>query len=440
MTDFLLNCGGILFAVTLYSSSPIALNAALLLPALAILLSSNEKLNDRQNRPPKAVDKTGVKEDAERRKDDIPMKPFVTNYRGAMMMITSIAILAVDFRIFPRRFAKVENWGTSIMDMGVGSFVFSAGFVAAKTPIKERVKQKKSTLSSRLYTSARHSIPLFVLGIIRFYSVKGLDYAEHVTEYGVHWNFFFTLAFLGPLVAVVHSLFVLLPSYTFIALLITATHELALDLTNLTYFVVMAPRTDFISMNKEGVVSFAGYMAIFVAGIGTGLIALPRNEVNLSQIAGKWQFLHSTFGKLCVRTLLWIVLFELSTSYFGLGLSVSRRLANMPYVFWVVAFNTGQLCLYCGIENLCFRSLYFAEDRETELQRCRSATSQLLYSLNRNSLAIFLVANLLTGLVNQTLPTLELSMMQSMGVLVVHCSIFCGLALKLDRWDISIKL
>ena len=41
--------------------------------------------------------------------------------------------------------------------------------------------------------TARSVVPLALLGAARIVAVKSTDYQEHVSEYGVHWNFFFTL-------------------------------------------------------------------------------------------------------------------------------------------------------------------------------------------------------------------------------------------------------
>ncbi|KAL8717548.1 MAG: hypothetical protein Q9225_005213 [Loekoesia sp. 1 TL-2023] len=205
LADHLLNVGTILAATTLYSSTPAILNLLLVVPAICLYLLPSKS----RSRPREPIHPTSVKGqlDGHKRKDglgSLPERPFITHYRGSMMVVTCVAILAVDYKVFPRRFAKVETWGTSLMDMGVGSFVFAAGVVSARPVLKARAVGETSDVGASLKAAIRHSLPLLALGLIRLYSVKGLDYAEHVSEYGVHWNFFFTLALLPPFARELH--------------------------------------------------------------------------------------------------------------------------------------------------------------------------------------------------------------------------------------------
>ena len=357
------------------------------------------------------------------------------------MMSTCVAILAVDFRIFPRRFAKVETWGTSLMDMGVGSFVFSAGLVSARPILSAHLSSKTSSLGKSLRSSFRSSAPLLLLGLIRMYSVKGLDYAEHVTEYGVHWNFFFTLALLPPFVALFQSFSAMLPYTALLSLFISSIYELLLDFTNLKAYILTAPRIDLLSQNREGVFSFLGYLAIFLAGQAIGFDVFPRNLRSQSTTTTSNQQRRALILRLATWTTAWSLLFYATTSFsVGLKLRVSRRMANQPYVFWVCAFNCAQITLFCIIETVFFPGVYRAIEKGGERRESDRATSRVLYSLNRNGLFVFLLANLLTGLVNLTLDTLSMGRLAAMGTLIAYTSLFTAVAVALDRWNLSIKL
>ncbi|KAF5017771.1 hypothetical protein F66182_10278 [Fusarium sp. NRRL 66182] len=437
--DFLLNVGAILLSTTLYSSSSLLLNLLLIAPAILIFTIPPSSKKKKPKVPPNARSK-----ESSGQLDVLSTKPFLTNFRGCMMIVTCVAILAVDFRLFPRRFAKVETWGTSLMDLGVGSFVFSGGLVAARPVLREKAvghtTGRATSLLHRIIHSLRHSIPLLVLGFIRFLSVKGLDYAEHVTEYGVHWNFFFTLGFLPPFVAIFQSVLKWIPSFAGLSLLVGVTYQVLLETTSLKAYALTAPRTDLISMNREGIFSFVGYLAIFLAGQDTGMFVIPRDISHKSPTSPGAQR-NKLLKTMAVRGCVWAGLYFLSTNYtYGFGLAVSRRLANLPYVLWVVAFNTLQLFAFAVVDTVFFPAFHNAQDAKTEKEAYLNATSRVVRAYNRNGLAIFLSANLLTGLVNMTVNTLDATPITTMGILVAYMATVTGVALALDAYNINIKL
>lgn len=449
IADWFINCGSILFVITIWSRNPLLLNALLILPAIFAFIIPPPRRSNLSK--PKVVVRDESGKALASKPDALPLKPFVTMYRGSMMMITCAAILAVDFKIFPRRFAKVENWGTGLMDLGVGSFVFSAGVVSARSVLKAQVSPNPPDLARRLIGSLRHSLALLVLGTIRLISVKGVDYAEHVTEYGVHWNFFFTLGFLPPVVAACQSLLAYVPSYEIIAVVIGVMYELILDNTNLTAYIVAAPRDNIISKNREGIFSFFGYLAIFLAGQGAGMHVLPRDSSYVKKNAStKSRISHLSKQKslrnLAISSIFYVMFFLFLTDYFGINLRVSRRLANLPYILWVCAFNTVQLLVLIISERILFPNIYSAFEKvtvgdvEDEQRRLKVATSPLLRAVNRNSLAIFLLANLMTGAINLGMKTLDAGTLRSMAVLVSYMTVLCTVAIGLDHWNITIRL
>ena len=122
-------------------------------------------------------------------------QPYLTLARTSVNLFTAIAILAVDFSIFPRRLAKTETYGSGLMDIGVGAFLMAHGLTSPESRQHHSADSGTSFGYLRLVaTTLKQVLPLLLLGLLRVMVIKSMGYQEHVTEYGVHWNFFFTIA------------------------------------------------------------------------------------------------------------------------------------------------------------------------------------------------------------------------------------------------------
>ena len=98
-------------------------------------------------------------------------------------------IFAIDFNCVPWIWAKTKEFGTSLMDIGVVYVMFGTGF----SRIWERMLTFGS-FSSWIKWAALKSLIIIVVGVLRLLCFWYFDYHTHVDEYGVHWNFFTTIA------------------------------------------------------------------------------------------------------------------------------------------------------------------------------------------------------------------------------------------------------
>ncbi|CAL8363657.1 unnamed protein product [Lota lota] len=366
--------------------------------------------------------------------------PMVTVFRVLVNVKTAISILAVDFNVFPRRYAKTELYGTGVMDFGVGAYIFANALVSPEARGKTIIGSKINHIAKQLMTVW----PLLVLGLVRLASLKMTGYHEHVTEYGVHWNFFFTLAIVRVVASLLLTLFPVGHSWIF-AVLLGGLYQLALETTGLKYFLIHNnDRTvDFLHANKEGLFSVTGYIAIYMAGVQIGLYLMkPRTLVrDYFRVIGNF-------------------LLGSAMLYGGLFLCqatvepVSRRLANLSFCLWVVAQCTFFLaCLAIGDMTLLMLQrkshCYFVpsswnpqekdKDSVTEGKRSKMDSFCLFQAINRNQLLFFLLANVTTGLTNILVDTFSTSDYVSVSVLLAYMFINCGAVHILHLCKITVK-
>ncbi|SPC61632.1 related to GWT1 - GPI-anchored wall transfer protein [Ustilago sp. UG-2017b] len=370
-------------------------------------------------------------------------QPFLTVYRAHMMLVTIISILAVDFPVFPRSLSKTESWGTSWMDMGVGSFVFSLGLISA-LPFLKSPQNRFRPLRQQVVSDFRKSLPLLLLGSVRVLMVKGVEYPEHVTEYGVHWNFFYTLAVL-PFAATLSRPFSRSIRYSILGLALSVIHEGLLTRTNWQEWALSneGRRNTLLRQNKEGVTSMVGYLAIFYIGLDLGHYVLPLDPYFAYRKLRKRRSKPRT-DKLAMVLASLAILWWLGFAVVRLvGMGVSRRLANLGYVLWVVAFNTSSLLGYVLVYLWVLQPVEQVEQQSADRgvgERVKDAvTPMILEDLNRHSLTVFLAANLLTGLVNVLVKTMYTRDAVAMTVLLGYTGVCCALARLLAVRGIRLK-
>lgn len=419
----------LLQSITIFSDQTLKLYVHAMVPAGLVLIYRAVTANHKSRK----LKKTTKQSDKKSAPDAnlLPKKPFLTAYRAQMMVITNLAILAVDFHAFPRRFAKVETWGTSLMDMGVGLFVFSMGLANSRSVIKNKLvtPQKSRSYLLLVYQNTVKALPVLVLGLIRLVSVKSLEYQEHETEYGIHWNFFMTLGLLPIVLGLLDPVLNYVPRY-FVALAIGVIYEFFLQNSSLTQYILdPSNRLDnLLTMNKEGVFSFIGYLSIFIFGqsFGSFVLTLRKTPNNLlGAYSGskpiKWLTVSTTRG-LTIGTIVSFAIFYVVKESRATG-SISRRIANLPYVMWVVSYNSAFILGYDLVEQLV-----------------GPIQSSILDAINNNGLALFLVANLSTGLVNMSINTLEVGVGMAYVILILYALSWTGLGILLNQKGVYIKL
>ncbi|XP_050152500.1 uncharacterized protein At4g17910 isoform X2 [Malus sylvestris] len=336
------------------------------------------------------------------KEDPFSIRQTFSSYRVATMIITCVCILAVDFTIFPRRYAKTETYGTGWMDLGVGSFVIANSLVS---------RQARNISSRSWKTAIQSASPLIILGFARLLSTTGVDYQLHVAEYGVHWNFFFTLAAISILTSIIN-----IPTqYSGIfGSLILVGYQVCLMHGLNSYLLSNERGTDIISQNKEGFFSIFGYWGMYLVGVQLGNFLLFNYHSSATMGSNKW----ATIRVWILSLLLWLLTVIIDRHVER----VSRRMCNLAYVTLVLAVNLQVLAIFLLSDFLP-----------------GSKTSVLEEAYNRNLLGTFLLANLLTGLVNLMVETLFASAVKALFILIAYTFSttfiiglldYCGIRLK----------
>ncbi|VDN26783.1 unnamed protein product [Gongylonema pulchrum] len=307
----------------------------------------------------------------------------ISHFRSVALVATAIAILGVDFDVFPRRFAKTYTYGRSVMDLGTATFVFCFAVVDVFRDFPGRARLPQPPTQTRFFLQKHSSSTILLcLGVGRALLLYLFDYPQQVVEYGVHWNFFITLAFLRAIVKLLGRRF-----HVFYGIIIISVYQYLLVEKNLQ------------------VVTIELFLLIFV------LIRLKS-------------WFYRCFQLLMIAAMLFVAQ-KTAEIYVG---PPSRRIANLPYVLEMLVFHT---ILMAGVLFVQLVSVFgwaahmpqFSVD-ESPFERLKPC---ILDSVNRYGMLFFLLTNVLTGLVNLSITTTNVTnALHSTAIIIAYMLASCA--------------
>lgn len=354
--------------------------------------------------------------------------PGLSSGRAQVILMTIFGILAVDFPTVPRYFAKTEKTGFSPMDLGVGAFVIIVAISSREAKNSLPAERLKNVCKA-----VRGSAALVILGMVRLFMVTVLNYQNPVHEYGVHWNFFFTLASTRILTSLVYATVPIHMDWV-IAVALGCVYEACLLFTPLALFLDSDDRSGFLAANKEGLASIAGYVVLHLAAAATArtLGYKPRNT------ARDW--IRTGLQATGVSGAAFAATYIMHTAVDP----VSRRLANVSYCLWMYSLGTFALAMSVVVTFL--RVALLPRDAHIDYNLFAVASTDnsdvdiLWKSINYNGMAVFLLANILTGLVNVFFHPRTATDTVCVVTLVGYIYAVCMFAVILHRKRMKLKL
>jgi glucosaminylphosphatidylinositol acyltransferase len=355
---------------------------------------------------------------------------YITVYRSGLLYLTFVAILAVDFRFFPRRFVKTEEKGYSLMDAGAASFVFARGLVSSRSKQRRQQQQNQQHKHDNVTKLFRRVLPLLFMGCLRLLTHQELEYQEHHTEYGVHWNFFFTLVWVEIWVHTSPNCADPATGWILPTIMI-ALYQMALSLGALQYWILTSPRVcppdmkrylwgcNILYANREGILGCIGFSSLFLFAEWISSICIWQSFANFNNrppSTRQWN------GRLCFTTTGAAVVWLLLTTN---EIEVSRRSTNAVFVAWIVTLNLVQLsalqCIdtviqYC--ENTIAQST--GDPVSWPINNNVNVLPPIFTLINRYGLVMFVIANLLTGAVNLSINTMDVADPTGFAILYIY--------------------